>query len=130
MSEDVRPYGAANDPAIARVEEFSALLAELEKSQREGAELLEMEPRSIRRFLSGETPPPMTVIYSMRYFAAVKRGELDAEQELADRLSGGHYSAADAVDRGVRAARSAADVVSGKAVDEHVDACALAGVHC
>ena len=96
MSEDVVPYGAAESPAAERVQEFSALLAELEKSQREGADLIEMETRSIRRFLTGETPPPITVIYAMRYLAAVKRGDLDADQALVDELSGGHYSAGSA----------------------------------
>jgi hypothetical protein len=84
MSEDVQPYGAAGDPRLARVEELRALVAELEQSQRELADELGIESRSLRRWLSGDGVFPDMAILALRHLVAKKRGDLQPHQRTAN----------------------------------------------
>ena len=84
MSEDVRPYGAADSPQVQRVDELRALVEELEQSQRELADELGIESRSLRRWLSGDGVFPDMAILALRYLVAKQRGDLQPHQRTAN----------------------------------------------
>jgi DNA-binding transcriptional regulator YiaG len=50
-----------------RVEELLLVIDALGVSQREAADLLEINPRTVRYWVAGNPPPPLTAIYALRY---------------------------------------------------------------
>lgn len=103
-------YGALKPDEAARTNELRALMEQLGMSQRETAEALEVDVRTLRYWAAANPAPPLMAIYALRYLANIKRAELDAEEaakllpkEMRDRL--------DTLDQYDRAGRLA-DVVS------------------
>lgn len=76
MSEDVRPYGADAGAEAARTNEFRDLMAQLGLSQRETADALEVDQRTLRYWASQNPAPPLMAIYAMRYLDARKSGRI------------------------------------------------------
>lgn len=73
MSEDVPRYGATAESVSSRVDELQALLAEIGGSQRGAAELLEMNPRTLRYYVSGQHEVPQLVLFALRYLVSEKK---------------------------------------------------------
>lgn len=86
MSEDVKPYGAADDPAVERVDELRDIIFKMGLSQREAADLIEVETRSMRRWVGKDPAPPLMALFAFRYLHAVKEGQLDAPAHLVGQL--------------------------------------------
>lgn len=67
MSEDVTPYGGRKPDDAARTNELRALIEQLGKSQRETAEALEVDPRTMRYWASANPAPPLMALYALRH---------------------------------------------------------------
>lgn len=76
MSEDVKPYGGFKPDEAARTAEFRELMAAIGMSQRETAELLEVDQRTLRYWAARNPAPPAMAIYAMRYLDARKSGRI------------------------------------------------------
>jgi len=76
MSEDVAPYGATGDPAVARTEELRALIAQLGWSQREAAEALEVDTRTMRYWCAANPPAPLMAILALKHLLSEQGREL------------------------------------------------------
>jgi hypothetical protein len=82
MSEDVKPYGAANRPEDPKPEELRALVEQTGMSLRKAAEELDISVRSIRYYASGEQPIPRVVIYALRYLVSQEHSRANALVDL------------------------------------------------
>lgn len=89
MSEDTPVYGEPGSPAVLRTNEMRALIAKLGWSQRETADVLEFESRSVRRWAS--SGPPQCVIFALRYLASLAPADL---AELVRGVRGSSYATA------------------------------------
>jgi hypothetical protein len=69
MSEDVMPYGGLKPNEAERTNELRGLLEKLGYSQREGAEALEVDVRTLRYWAAANPAPPLMAIYALRYLA-------------------------------------------------------------
>lgn len=69
MSEDVVPYGGQKPDEAARTDEFRALMEQLGFSQRQTAEALEVDPRTLRYWAASNPAPPLMAIYALRYLS-------------------------------------------------------------
>lgn len=86
--EDNPVYGEPGSPVVLRTNEMRALIAKLGLSQRETADVLEFESRSVRRWAS--SGPPLCVIFALRYLASLEPAEL---AELVRSVRGSSYAA-------------------------------------
>ena len=75
MSEDVTPYGG-EPGGNARTIEFRALLAELGMSQRECADALEVDVRTVRYWAAANPEPPLVAIFALRYMVENQAREI------------------------------------------------------
>jgi len=80
MSEDVAPYGAGEIASDPHTLELRALIKLLEMSQREAADAIGVETRSMRRWVAANPPPPLMAILALRYLLAKARGPLHWSQ--------------------------------------------------
>lgn len=67
MSEDVTPYGGQKLDAPARTNELRALIEQLGLSQRQAADALEVDVRTMRYWAASNPPPPLMAIYALRH---------------------------------------------------------------
>lgn len=69
-------YGAPKPDEAARTNELRALMEQLGLSQRETAEALEVDVRTLRYWAAANPAPPLMAIYALRYLAARKSGRI------------------------------------------------------
>lgn len=67
MSEDVPRYGASPSVDAQRVAELREIIAALGWSQRQAAEALEVDQRTLRYWAAANPAPPMMALYALRY---------------------------------------------------------------
>jgi transcriptional regulator with XRE-family HTH domain len=72
MSEDVVPYGGLKPNETERTEELRALIDALGFSQRQAADELEVDPRTLRYWAAANPAPPRMAIFALRYLADAK----------------------------------------------------------
>ena len=70
MSEDAPRYGANDDADQARTNELRALIEALGLSQRETADALEVDVRTLRYWASKNPAPPAMAILALRHLRA------------------------------------------------------------
>ncbi len=62
---------------LMRPRQFRKLLENADLKQVEAAKAIEVDPRTMRRYVSGETPVPLVVVLALRY--VIEQRQMEAK---------------------------------------------------